>query len=345
MNSQLATTIAVLLVVVVLLHDAGPSGTLHLVEDSLGNEALVVEGVVGGRSMLFMVDTAYAGAPVLSTTYLATASARGSVDARYRAAVDAVRATPPAARHAALAAFLAASGCRSYTSGCTMRLMGIGATTEARADLLLCPDVALGDDLRGPEVFVTHPLPSSVHILTMDFLLHRAPCLLLPARGVLQCGASFADCAAFDSLEPTFVGGSVCVAMTVGGEALRIVLDTGSAAPLSLSRRAAGTITRCAASGMRATQRGIHGENVCSDVLRADVRVASIVLAGVQVFANAGDVEGADGYAGMGMLRALDLRLAPDSIGVRRSGLPTRDSTAVREGSCDGVTPLACAGP
>ena len=344
---RLGHVAVVVLVVVALLYvldSPAPPGTMHLVEDALGNEALVLEGVVGGREMLFMVDTAYAGAPVLSTSYLATQARYGTVADRYRAAVDAVRVVTPGERHAGLAAFLGAAGCRSYTSGCTMRLMGIGSTSEARGDLLLCPAVSFGSGanaLRGPDVFVTHPLPSSVHILTMDFLLHRAPCLVLPAQRALQCHASVMQCANFERLTTTFLGGSVKVPMVVGGTVLSIVLDTGSAAPLSLSRAAARSLGTCATSGTRATQQGVHGERVCSDVLRASVRVGSILLDDVQIFANAGDVEGADGYAGMGLLRALDLLLAPDAVWVRRSGLPPRDSRAVAAGSCGGAPP-AC---
>ena len=45
-------------------------------------------------------------------------------------------------RRRSLRGFLEACNCRSFTSGCTMRLMGIGTTTEARADMLLCPPPA-----------------------------------------------------------------------------------------------------------------------------------------------------------------------------------------------------------
>ena len=43
---------------------------LHLVKDSDGNEALVVDVPFNGSSSMFLVDTAYAGPPVVSTSFL-----------------------------------------------------------------------------------------------------------------------------------------------------------------------------------------------------------------------------------------------------------------------------------
>ena len=84
------------------------------------------------------------------------------------------------------------------------------------------------------------------------------------------------------------------------------------------------------------------GERVCSDVVHARVRVGGLDLGDVEVFANASEVEGADGYAGMGLLRALDLWLEPGRLGVRRSGLPPRGSDVTAAGDC-GRGDLACA--
>ena len=171
---------------------------LHLVRDAHGNEALVVDARLARASRtLFMVDSAYAGAPVLSTSLLAVeaegerGAAHGDVAARYRRTVERLRrGVTDAARHAAVHRLLASGRCRAYTSGCTMRLMGIGATTETQADMLLCPALEL--DGRAPDAYVdadvvvTHPLPHTPHILTVDYLLHRAPCAILPRAGLLR---------------------------------------------------------------------------------------------------------------------------------------------------------------
>lgn len=316
---------------------------LHLVSDDDGNEALVVRAPIGaGRPMLFMVDTAYAGAPVLSTSYLATPPALLSgVEAEYRAVARALRALAPEAHHAALDRFLSEHPCRSFTSGCTMRLMGIGATSEMQAAMLLCPAMRADRRAEG-DVFVTHPLPLNVHILTIDYLLHRAPCVLAPRAGEIVFRAPPWRRASFDVRAPTLVGGAMCVEMVVGGARLRIVVDTGAAASLSIASTAAARLETCRAARRKATQRGVHGEDVCSDVLLAPVRVGSLDLGDVEVFVNSADVEGADGYAGMGLLRALDLWLAPGEIGFRRNGLPPARSRVLADGACGGGLP-ACA--
>jgi predicted aspartyl protease len=338
-TSALVVLLALLVLLLVCEEWAGGGVPLHLVEDGLGNEALVVEGdFAGGGRRLFMLDTAYAGAPVLSTTYLAQTAASATrgrgVGARYRAVVDDLRHVTREARLAALEALLRGGRCRSFTSGCTMRLMGIQDTAEAQADMLLCPALGLrGARARDGDVFVTNPLPRSVHILTSDYLLHRAPCVLRPKAGRLHFGA---HAGGFDFLpQPRMVGGAFAVPMTVGGVELSIVVDTGAAAALTLGRDAAARVA-LARTGRRATQAGVNGERVCSEAHTAEVALGRwLRFPDVEVFANAsGNVQGADGYAGMGLLRAVDLYLAPGVVGVRASGLRPRASRATVEGGC-----------
>lgn len=332
---------------VAVLHRARAKTSLRLVRDAHGNEALVLRGTLSGAPMLFMIDTAYAGAPVLSTSYLAAHSDAcvAGVETAYRDAVDRVRRVSVDERHAALARFLRASGCRAFTSGCTMRLMGIGTTTEAHADLLLCPALKLRDapSADDGDVFVTNPLPGSVHILTMDYLLHRAPCVLAPARARATWRAPPWMRAWFDVHVPRMVGGAMSVEMRVGGAVLRVVVDTGAAAALSLSKDAASKVIECARGGGRAFQRGVNGERVCSDAFAARVHIGKWDAGIVEVFANAASVEAADGYAGMGLLRAFDLWLAPGEIGFRPSGLPARGSPMLSAGQCDTSSLPPCA--
>jgi hypothetical protein len=339
---------------------AGARRRMHLVADAHGNEALVLAAHVAGRAALVLVDTAYAGAPVISTSFLAVQGecARGAVPARYARALALLRgaAARPRRRQAAVQRLVAGGRCRAYTAGCTMRLMGIGATHEARADLLLCPAIAL-DGAAAPshldaagDVMVTHPLPGSPHILTVDYLLHRAPCVLRPAAGEMLVGLppwhAAPLAAAFEFFPARLAGGAFVVPMEVGGAALRVVVDTGANAPLSLAAGAVAKLRTCAepAAPVRATQTGVNGERVCSDVLLARVRLGRLDLGEVHVFANDGAVAGADGYAGMGLLRALDVWLEPTRIGFRRSGLPPRAPTALRAGRCaEGARRPACA--
>ena len=330
---------------------------VHLARDALGNEALILSVTFAGhRGALFMIDTAYAGAPVLSTSYLSLSCDNPfqSVETRYRRITEALRKpVTEGARHAAMHTLLGEGRCRAFTSGCTMRLMGIGATSEAQADMLLCPALRLGGAGGGGEavnadVMVTNPLPGSVHILTSDFLLHRAPCVIRPRDGCLHLRMSPVEQLA---MRPTFefhrahmVGGAFAVPVDVGGATLRIVVDTGAAAALSIGRDAIARLATCArpTPSRKATQSGVNGERICSDVMTAPVRIGSLDLGVVEIFANEGNVQGADGYAGMGLLRAVDMWLEPQAIGFRKSGLAPRGSDATVAGDCGREIP-SCA--
>jgi hypothetical protein len=346
----------VLVLAVLLLRDGAVR--LTLARDALGNEALVVGADDGA---LYMIDTAYAGAPVLSTSYLSVQRRCGAglsaVGARYAACVAALRSeVGEDARHAAVRRLLEEGRCRAYTSGCTMRLMGIGATSEAQADMLLCPGLRFRGGSRreavDADIFVTNPLPGSVHILTTDYLLHRAPCVIRPGAAKLHLRVppvwQSVMRPSFAFFPAVLVGGAFAIPMTVGGAALQIVVDTGAAAPLSLGSDAIARVKLCALTGRRATQSGVHGERVCSDILRAAVRIGDepvdgLDLGQVEVFAMEQPVAGADGYVGIGLLRAFDIWLQPDAIGFRPSGLSPRGVEASAEGSCGRDARPACA--
>lgn len=322
---------------------------LHLVSDAQGNEALIVSAKLDGESTFFLIDTAYAGAPVLSTTFLSVqhrccSRRHGSVSEQYRACTHLMNTEriDDDARHAAMRGLLARGGCRAFVSGCTMRLMGIAETKESRADLILCPSLGNDGSSTG-DVLVSHSLPGTPHILTTDYLLHRAPCVVRPGAGELRFRASVeAHGRGFEMHSPArFVGGAFVVPLRVGGADMQIVVDTGAAAALSLSASAVERLETCDASGQRAFQSGVNGERVCSDVLYARVRVLKTLDVGVvPIYANSEEVQGADGYMGMGLLRALDLWLQPDAIGFRSSGLAVgRQATSTSEGTCRSKPP------
>lgn len=354
------TTVLLLVLVAVLLFQArrptrsrrvpslSPSIPLHLVHDADGNECLVLDAVFAhGQRCLFLLDTAYAGAPVLSTSYLALLERlRGeeeNVQRRYAQTVAALRRRGKHEATSGVRRLLRGGVCRAYTSGCTMRLMGIGETVEQQSDLLLCPSLRFLGENRSSfvphgaagDVFVTNPLPGTPHILTTDYLLHRAPCLLRPGAQTLTFHAT--DRRGFEWHTPRLVGGAFAVPMTVGGTTLSIVLDTGASAALSLSPAAAERVRTCRSANRVARQRGVNGEEVCSDVLLATVTVGRRVLTvpELPVFANTHDVQGADGYAGMALLRAVDLWLDHGKVGLRPSGLaPSSSMTTASHGTC-----------
>lgn len=234
-----------------------------------------------------------------------------------------------------------------------MRLMGIGETVENQADMLLCPALEIdgvsdAQDGIGADVLVTNPLPGSPHILTMDYLLHRAPCVLLMRQERLHLRLPMGTSA---MLRPSFafhrvrlVGGAFAIDVEVGGVVMNLVVDTGASTTLSLSSTSWGRMRTCSAASPRSVvQVGVNGERVCSNVVEARVRVGAVDLGSVDVLANAMPVQGADGYLGMGVLRALDLWIEHGRLGVRRSGLAPRRITSAAARSCEGVAPPACA--
>ena len=311
------------------------------------SESLIVQATVAGRhGSLFHIDTGYAGAPVLSTSYLATrpVAMGGTIHERFRqTSVLLKKRITDDDRHRAVAALTATRTCRAFTSGCTMRLMGIAETSEMQADMLLCPALSLSDDPSHTsmgDVFVTHPLHGNVHILTCDFLLHHAPSVLLVKQGELVLSAQGARAeeleSTFDFHPAYFVGGAFAINVVVGGASLRIVVDTGAAITLSLGRSAMNKIRTCHIpenGAQKVHQVGVHGESTCSSAFDVDVRLGKIRLNGVTTFANSDEVEGADGYMGIGLLRMMDLWLEPTRIGFRLNGLSAETSRTTK-GTC-----------
>lgn len=330
----------------------------HLCSTQSGNESIVLDCVLSDSRSLFLLDTGYAGPPVISKSFLAVQhrSTQGSVSSRFAEAIRMSSRVSDDEMDAALRSLLMSRKCRAFTSGCRMRLMGIGSTSEVDADMLLCPGLVLCSEgeFNAPcfdaDVLVTHPLRRSVHILTSDYLLHRNPCVICPAEGSLWLSlsgerrrsmeASFA----FHSAES--VGGSLAIYMLIGGARMKIVLDTGSPSPLSIGMGAGKRIKKCSSplGGVyTSVQHGVNDEKICSTAVDVDVKIGSIHLGSIDAFLNDEDVEGADGYAGMGLLRALDMWFEPGRVGLRRNALPTQNPSSGRKGKCERARLPSCA--
>ena len=327
---------------------------LTLASDQHGNESLVVSAILAGRRTLFIIDTAYAGAPVLSTSFMEVERMcdSGSVQERFLKASRLLRKRSE--RGGSIYRNLISPGlCRAFTSGCTMRLMGIAETVENQADMLLCPSLVLEGGEVGPtrwdmqgDAFVSNPLPLSTHILTMDYILHRSPCHILPGKGKLIFGASGKG-EGFSMQKATMLGGSFLVPFRVGGVTLMVVVDTGAATTLSLSSTTAKRVVSCERGDgeWKALQMGVNGEHVCSDLFYAKVEVGGLNLGSVPIFSNSSPVQGADAYAGMGLLRCLDMRIEEGRIGFRPSGLPfvPPSDKSILRGTCSNTNLPDCA--
>jgi predicted aspartyl protease len=366
-SSVLTTYFLAILVIITVVDSIRRSSRntmiVKLVTDSHQNESLVLQASLNGVDVLFMLDTAYAGPPVLSTSYLSLL-----LHMKQQGTYRRLRSSPLTSQYEevtrslktgsnghggyqgvtkeeAVRSFMAESRSRAYTSGCTMRLMGIGETAEAQADMILCDNVLMGGaSPHFSEVFVTHRLPLSINILTMDFLFHRSPSVIRPRLGTVTFYAKI-PLREFSFTNSHLLGGSVCVNMDVGGAVLRIILDTGATACLSLSPSAVPRVSQCELPKVNQTihQIGVNGERVCSQAFQANIKLAGIEIQNVQVLSNSTEVEGADGYAGIGLLRSFNMCFTHTTVGFSASGLPPKGFSSLSQGSCQkAILPSSC---
>jgi len=324
---------------------------LNLVSVEKYNQVLLLEAVINRSECFFMLDTGYAGAPVLSTTYLALPPSKyGEMVHKYADIVNTLRTAPPSEddRFGAVGRFIQQAGCYDFTSGCMMRLMSIGDTTQKQSDMLMCPMLELKNTAghyvsprrRGKahaDVFVTNALPSSVHILTCDYLLHSAPCLISISRGTLELSMPTPRYlllkATYISVPAQMSGGAFVVPITVGGVVYRCTVDTGAPGPICLGASAASRLKSCSLASQSLSQVGVNGENVCSDMLYSHVEFCGYGFDKALVFANGNDLEQVDGYVGLAFLRAFDMLLAPNAISFQRNGLKMLDIEDFRDAS------------
>ena len=316
---------------------------MHLFSNDAINESLMLETRLVDHNALFVIDTGYAGPPVISASYLAIRDNGGaSLNERYERIISRLaKGVSADAQHAAVGKFLQDEACRTYTSGCTMKLMGIGSVREQQSDMLLCPSLRFRTaegTMASPhgrvdaDVFVTNPLPQSVHILTCDYLVHMSPAMIDVGRGrlLLRMGAIESASARTRMTMLPFrqSGGAFVVPVELGGEMFDVTVDTGAPGPVSLSADAAARLRNCVHEGKALRQFGVNGEDVCSDIIRTTLKFCGHHVGDVPVFANSSGLEGTDGYMGMGVLRAFNIFIANDGIGFEINGLPLRRTSS-----------------
>lgn len=327
---------------------------MHLLAPDAVNESLLLESRLAGSDTLFLIDTGYAGPPVISMSYLAVADpSELPIAERYaHIARLLLQEVDSNAHHSAIQHFMRNKRCAAYTSGCTMRLMGIGDVSEQQADMMLCealqfrshdgwmnrPDATIDAD-----VFVTNRLSQSIHILTCDYLVHSSPALLDIGNGVMQLFVSDEEAALLRTRMTMFPlrlsGGAFVVPIELGGVTFHITVDTGAPGPVSIGKDAGKRLKRCMRERRALHQDGVNGERVCSEIITTQMNFCGHEVDDAPVFVNDASIEGVDGYVGMGVLRAFDILVLEDAIGFAHNGLSIRStdtytaSSASRE--CD----------
>lgn len=319
---------------------------LHLINVDGINESLYVDSFLAGKNAIFMLDTGYAGPPVLSSSYLALDTSI-IPDVTFESKVLSIKrrlsqGVSEDEQFRAINRLLSNDECVAYTSGCTMKLMSIGATMEQQADMLMCNMLRLRDTngfyiapkwkkKSNADVFVTHALPNSVHILTCDFLMHSTPCIISFQNQTLRMNMSLSEISMtvsfFTRLPFEMSGGAFVVPIWVGGVRMRCTVDTGAPGPISLGSNAIQRINNCKydPSGRHSLrQTGVNGETICSEIIRADVAFCNYEFESLPIMINNKDVDQVDGYVGLGFLRGFEILILENSIGFQRNMMPVR---------------------
>ena len=212
-----------------------------------------------------------------------------------------------------------------------MQLMSIGSTNTQQADLFLCPGLMFEllngeyQSFREGDVFVTHELPQSVHILTCDYLIQMAPCMINMQKGEVSM---MMDISKFMSERITFKmfpyklnGGAFVVTIMVGDVEVNLTVDTGAPGSICLGKTASSKIKKFKNTGEILKQQGVNGELICSRIVETRVVIAHWNFDDVSVCFNDTDTQGVDGYVGLSFLRAFDILICNEGIGFKSSGL------------------------
>lgn len=297
------------------------------------NPCLLVKFKVKGYHSVFLIDTGFAGAPVLNSSLL---KGLKSEDSSYETAFNVATQMKSNNRNNFLSVqeFTKHNKCTEYTSGCTLRLMGIGATQEKSSDMLLCPAIELEHtnggyadckknvELPSSDVFMTNSDMRSPHIMTIDYLIHISPLIIDFDAQVMKYGIGMAELLAsqvtFNQCTTEFSGGAFVAVVTVGGVPVRCTVDTGASVTISISNSKREKMISKPLN-KRLKQMGINGENICSDIHEADVVFCGTTIKNAVVFVNSNEVEDTDGYIGIGLLKCFNLFILENSLFCKRN--------------------------
>ena len=357
----------------------GTDASSTLFTDERGS-CLLLAGRVKGVAGFYLLDTGYAGPPVLNTLYLHVL--QRSPDLRSQGGSDehaSARRTMRAMRSSSLRAdadadadadvdadalqrYMRETGSIDFTAGCRVRLMGISATTERHSDLILSDELLFlapegrfaspraNTDLPRGDVLVTNRIANTPHILTADYIRHHAPCHLAISQARVEwCvpNARFlylTSVGGFANVPCAITGGAYIVVVAAGGGEFRCVLDTGSESCLTIGSKAAARMSACVSTGRTTSSSGVGGRTACSRIVSANVRLAGRTLATCPVSVSSFDDSSVDGFVGMGVLRCFDWLLTARAVFARPNGARHvgADDASATDGACDAPSVPAC---
>lgn len=317
------------------------------------NPSIIIPFKIGTYKSVFMLDTGYAGAPVLNTKILHIKMDENDIDA-YLVKVSEVNASNDFANRN-MNAFKAKNKCIDYTSGCVLRLMGIGETSEKASDMLLCPHIAMKSascnqyvnikknvGIPQADVLMTNHELNSPHILTLDYLRHVAPCMLYLKSGFMTLAMGSTEFlyerAQCTHISSETVGGAYVCSINISGVSVRCTVDTGASTTICVGASVLRRMRDFKTTDAHIEQIGINSEIICSDIVRCDVEFANMSFRDLPVFVNQQNVEETDGYVGLGFLKAFNLLVTPMSLFAQSNGASVASlesySKVSRQGKC-----------
>ena len=317
------------------------------------NPSIIVPFKIGSYKSVFMLDTGYAGAPVLNTKILHIKMDENDIDS-YLVKVSEARASNDVA-YRNMQAFKSKNKCIDYTSGCVLRLMGIGETSEKASDMLLCPHIAMKSaassgylnvkknvGIPQADVLMTNHELNSPHILTLDYLRHVAPCMLYLKSGFMTLAMGSTEFlyerAQCTHISSETIGGAYVCSINISGVNVRCTVDTGASTTICVGAPVLKRLQNYKMTNEHIEQVGINAEVICSDIVRCDVEFANMSFHDLPVFVNQQNVEETDGYVGLGFLKAFNLLVTPMSLFAQFNGAPVASLDSYdnvrRQGTC-----------
>ena len=298
--------------------------------------SLVVWVRCGSSEQPWVIDTGFAGPPVLSLPWIVCGrkAKAEQCERAYESTSNEMARSPPSeqTRRNALKRFMSDCNADAFTAGCTTTLMGIGASSVSNSDMILAPPLELlsptGTYLSGRScsgapnadiLSTTHMQTAS--LITCDWLRHNGPCLIAPKAREFHVGLDGAELLQLQSSCKLFAtelsGGAFVARVTVGGNTFRLTVDTGSALTISLGTNAAAKLRSCETSDpMHIQQQGVNGERVCSSIVWSETELVGHSLQ-TPVFLNDHEIEQVDGYIGLGLLKCFDMLVAKAEMRLR----------------------------
>lgn len=305
---------------------------ISLVVDKSSEVALLVPVRIGTFLSAMVLDTGYAGPPLISMPVLCSENGKSSDALHLHRAVQKSGSPSEQKQYKTLRRFMSDNACVSFTAGCRVDLMGISSSESVTSEMILAPPIELQSTtgewvlakahagLPIADVLSTTSFPT-LHIMTLDWLRQVGPCCIMPSRNVLLIGMTPAETIqmrpSFTTVTHEMSGGAFVATIKVGGVDMRMTIDTGATSFLSLGASAASRIRSCTSVSKKVEQFGVNGEVVCSEVVNADLQFAGHVLS-VPCFMNDTDLPDVDGYVGAALLCAFDLLILPNELMARK---------------------------